>query len=173
MWYAVYYSFFFSSPTLPTPYTYIYLRATKSTKTNNMVLTKSMLKSFSDVITEFVLSTHRDFYFLTQESTEVLDKLIDNGFDAHLTWQAMSEGSGEDYLWNMVEGSDELWMAKERMDTMVNTIRLDNVCTTEFERSILESGLKRIDFSTIQYNFLSVSDEEDSDIDSDIESDST
>lgn len=34
MWYAVYYSFFFySSPTLPT-YTYIYLRATKTTKTH-------------------------------------------------------------------------------------------------------------------------------------------
>jgi len=148
-------------------YPYIYLRATKSTKNINMVLTKSMLTSFSDVITEFVLATHRDFYFLTQEPTKVLDKLIDNGFDANLTWDAMNDGSGEDYLWGLVEGSDELWLAKERMDKMINTIGLDNVCSTEFERSVLESGLKRIDFSTIKYNFLSDEDEEDSDIDSD------
>lgn len=51
-----------------------------------MVSTKSMIMRFSDVVTDFIISTLRDYYFLTQDPREILDMLIDNNFDAHMTW---------------------------------------------------------------------------------------
>jgi hypothetical protein len=124
---------------------------------------------FSDVVTDFIICTLRDYYFLSQDPSEILDMLIDNNFDAHMTWFDMYQGTGEDYLWNRIERSDKLWLAKQRIDSMITKVGLDNLCSTDFEKSILKNGLKRIDFSNFQYNFLS--DEEDSSsIDSDSDS---
>jgi|SaaInl74LU_5_DNA_1037368.scaffolds.fasta_scaffold05355_1 hypothetical protein len=133
-----------------------------------MVSTKSMIMSFSDVVTDFVIFTLSDFYFLSQNPYKILDMLIDNNFDAHMTWNDLYEGSGEDYLWNRIEGSDMLWLAKQRMDSMISKVGIDNLCSSEYEKILLKNGLKRINFSTIQYNYLS--DEEDS---SSVDSDST
>lgn len=127
-----------------------------------------MIKEFADAVTDFIICTLSDFYFLPQEPERILELLVDNNFDGHASWFDLFEGSGEDYLWNRIEGSDDLWLAKQQMDTMVDKIGLHNVCTTEYEKTLLKNGLKRIDFSKIRYNFLS--DEEDS---SSIDSDST
>ena len=125
-----------------------------------MVSTKSMVKEFADAVTDFIICTLSDFYFLSQEPEHILEVLIDNNFDGHASWFELYEGSGEDYRWNKIEGSDDLWLAKQQLDTMIQKMGVHNVCTTDFEKTLLKNGLQRIDFSKIRYNFLS--DEEDS-----------
>ncbi len=120
------------------------------------------------MVTDFIICTLSDFYFLSQEPEHILEVLIDNDFNANMTWFELYEGSDENYRWNRIEGSDDLWFAVQQMDTMIQKIGVHNVCTTDYEKTLLKNGLKRIDFSKIRYNFLS--DEEDS---SSIDSDST
>jgi hypothetical protein len=129
----------------------------------NMVSTNT-ITTFAALVKNFVVSTLQDFYFLTQDPDEILTILINNEFDADLTWWEMYEGTGEDYLWNRWTCSNELRWAKQMMEFMVRKVGLIHLCTDDGTK-IIRTRLSEIDFSNINYNFLS---DDDSDGDSDI-----
>lgn len=130
-----------------------------------MVSTYTMA-TFAAVVKDFVVSTHEDLYFLSQDPYEVLAILIDNEFNAYLSWCEMVDGTGEDHRWNRWRCSNKLHRAREMMELMVQKVGFNNLCTLD-GINIIRTRLSEINFSSINYNFLS-DDENDSDSERDV-----
>jgi len=123
------------------------------------MVSANTLKTFAALVKNFVVATLEDFYYLTQDPNEIFAILIDNEFNAYLTWSEMVDGSGEDYLWNCWECSDKLREARKMMEFMVTKVGFQNLCTDD-GINIIRTRLSEISFSSINYNFPSDNDSE-------------
>lgn len=118
------------------------------------------IETFAASVKNYVLQTLQTFYFLSQDVDEILTILINNDFDAKDTWWEMNDGSGEDYRWNNWEYSSELRDAELMMEFMVTTVGVDKL-TKDDGMNAIRTRLSEIDFSNINYHFLSIDDSDD------------
>lgn len=125
----------------------------------------NITEAFAASVKNYVLQTLQTFYFLCQDVDEILAILIKNDFNAKDTWWEMNAGSGEDYRWNNWEYSPDLRDAEVMMEFLVPQVGIDQLSSDEV-MSAIRTRLREIDFSNINYHFLSVDDSDD-DSDSD------